>query len=259
MTILPPAPYGGHRPVALGDGHELMVTKPKDALAVTTSLVRSQNLAREGYVAEEGDRPGVWIVTGPDSTIKKTGVVVPHGPYTVDILGETCDCRGFENRGACPHIGFAQDWAAGRLPSALGEALQKGIWGIGDGKGRFLATSEGLIYAYRAEGLASAAAVASKPVHGDLAAVELPLGVVMSAGRYSGLLLITMNDPKGKAIRFGMKAKPESEPEENPFAEDRAASGKVFRLSDLDGLGGGPAPTPRPYRFPQMEDYDNAA
>lgn len=207
----------------------VIAMKPRDARAATTSIIRAETLAAEGYRFKRV-RPGVVEVKGKPTTHRRrdgSTRIDPHGPYTVDTVAETCPCLAFGYRGVCPHILPAQEFEAalerGESMEVRATRIDSDMIVLREIGGERLLCRDGRVIVFRSYETAASYWSGRRLVE-TCEIAKATVQQLQESKLYIGMHLVT--DRQDAPIDFGFSR---------------------------------PAPTPRPYQFPQMEDYDNAA
>ena len=99
-------------------------TQPAQIKALATAVLRG--LTDDFVVDSKGN--GIFSV---QSVSAKDGGIVLHDPYTVDAIGQTCNCVGFMHMGRCKHILAALRFEAGH--SARPSVDANGLYVIKEG------------------------------------------------------------------------------------------------------------------------------
>lgn len=90
--------------------------------AIQTTRARAATLTAQGYrIAPLGTGAGFYSVTTPERLDRKTGELYVID-YTVDVIGQTCNCPMFEQHGLCKHL------VATRAAVAEALRLAEGMW-----------------------------------------------------------------------------------------------------------------------------------
>ena len=76
-------------------------TAARDTKAVATTTARGETLWFDGYCMTATETFAVYTVTTPERINKKTGEVYVID-YTVDVMGQTCNCWMFARAGGAP-------------------------------------------------------------------------------------------------------------------------------------------------------------
>lgn len=177
------------------DVRGLTAVNCSEAMALTTTIVRGESLISDGYTVSATHQPDVYTVTGQPTVKKRTGEVVEHGPYTVDVVGQTCTCPCFAARGACKHL---TGLTVGNGATATAP-LTRGLVGLGEVGGARVAVRhiEGrpLVLCFRRMIDARVERAGLQLFQGAAAELTEPIALdldrLMGDGRYAGLLLVT--------------------------------------------------------------------
>jgi hypothetical protein len=75
------------------------------AKALATTCQRAETLQADGYKFTRRPGTSIWDCQKPATINKRTGEIIEHDPYVVDLRQDdgVCSCEGFRYYGHCKH------------------------------------------------------------------------------------------------------------------------------------------------------------